>query len=120
MHNNNNSSSTLTNLFQNLPRERSKEVFETLFANNNVKIERIISHGEITPTDQWYNQKEDEFILLLSGNATLMYKDNHTVSLSSGDTLYIPAHQEHRVSYTDTNIETIWLAIFFKSENNTL
>ena len=103
------------NLLKNIPLDKSEEIFETLLDKEFIKIERIISHGEVTPLQEWYKQKDDEFVLLLSGDAIIQYKDDTKVELKPGDYLYIPALKEHRVAYTNKDETTIWLAIFFKS-----
>lgn len=35
------------------------------------------------------------------------------VQLNEGDYLNINAHVKHRVEYTDPDVETIWLAVFY-------
>lgn len=74
-------------------------------------IERIISKGHSTPEGEWYDQDQDEWVLLLQGKAVLSFEDNSTINLASGDYLYIPAHERHRVEWTDPNGDCIWLAI---------
>lgn len=111
---------TPQNLLQNLPIDSSKEIFETILDKEFIKIERIISHGEVTPSNVWYKQDEDEFVLILSGNAIIEYKDKTKVTLNIGDYLYIPALKEHRVAHTHTKRTTVWLAIFFKNSSKSL
>ncbi|MER3432067.1 MAG: hypothetical protein C4288_01210 [Leptolyngbya sp. ERB_1_1] len=50
-------------------------------------------------------------MLLLQGEAQLMYEDGTSICLEAGDYLLIPAHQKHRVSYTSSDPACIWLAI---------
>lgn len=89
----------------------TNEQFDDLIADHGVKIERIISTGQTTPEGEWYDQDRDEWVLLLQGTAELTYETGHRVSLKSGDTLLIPAHQKHRVTYTSTNPPCIWLTV---------
>lgn len=105
------------NLLENLPLNNCEEIFETLLDKEFIKIERIISHGEVTQQGKWYNQKLDEFVLLLSGDATVQYHDGSKVALKQGDYLYIPAFTKHRVAYTSKSETTIWLAVFFKKNS---
>lgn len=99
------------NLFQ-LPHPLpTTEQFEPLYKGKHLLIERIISTGQTTPEEQWYDQEQDEWVLLLQGEAQLMYQDHSTVHLLAGDWLFIPAHQPHRVSYTSSEPPCIWLAI---------
>lgn len=88
-----------------------RELFEPLLETNQLLVERIISTGQTTPESEWYDQPRDEWVLLLQGEAQLMYEDGSTIDLKAGDYLLIPAHQKHRVSYTSSNPACIWLAI---------
>jgi len=99
------------NLFQ-LPKQiLDRELFEPLIETDQLLIERIISTGQMTPEGEWYDQSRDEWVLLLQGEAQLMYEDGSIIDLKAGDYLLIPAHQKHRVSYTSSNPTCIWLAI---------
>ncbi len=92
-----------------LPRE--DEFFETLAAGEDVRIERIISHGHRTPADDWYDQETDEWVVLLQGEATLEWEDQTKTELEAGDWLLIPAGRKHRVSFTTQEPPCIWLAV---------
>jgi len=87
------------------------EQFEDLIPDRGVKIERIISTGQVTPQGQWYDQDRDEWIILIQGKAIIEYEDGKILQLCPGDHLLIPTHQKHRVAYTDTDPPCIWLAI---------
>ena len=97
-----------------LPENLEKEVFETILSFQNIKIERIISKGHVTPDSQWYDQNEHEWVIIIEGKASLMLEDGSEYILSKGSYLNIPAHTKHRVTWTDPNNLTIWLAIFYK------
>lgn len=101
------------NLFDNLV-SSEKEIFQTLIENEKVKIERIITSGQTTPEGSWYDQDQDEFVLVLQGNATVTYDNEESYRLKAGDYLYIPAGQRHRVSWSDPDVVTLWLALFIK------
>ena len=103
----------MMNLFESIGDASQKELFETLLENKKVKIERITTIGQTTPEGQWYDQEEDEFVLVLEGSARVDYEDEST-RLEKGDYLYIPAHKKHRVSWSDPDRVTLWLAIFIK------
>ncbi len=96
------------NLPESLP---DKELFEILHNNEKVKIERIISTGQTTPSGQWYDQDRDEWVILLQGQAELSYADGKSIKLRAGDYLFIPARQKHRVEHTSCEPPCIWLAI---------
>lgn len=103
-----------TNLLSQLPSNEGKEVFETIFQNSALKIERIISFAQTTPEGEWYDQDEDEFVLLVEGSATIFFEDNSEVILKKNDYIHIEAHKKHRV--TSTSLDALWLCIFFKNQ----
>lgn len=91
-----------------LPQE---ETFEPLVESPAVLIERIVSHGQTTPPGQWYDQARDEWVLLVQGEAAIAYDDGTEVTLRAGDSLLIPAHQRHRVTFTSVEPPCLWLAV---------
>jgi len=74
--------SELTNIFNiqgfNLP----EELIEILAQNENIKIERIISEGHTSPKNFWYNQETNEFVILLKGEAEILFENDERVKLS--------------------------------------
>jgi cupin 2 domain-containing protein len=103
----------MKNKFQflkDIPNSSKEEIFETLISNEKVKIERIISYAQTSPEGFWYDQDEDEFVMVVEGEAHIAYDEGELHKLQRGDALYIPAHQRHRVSYTSD--PTVWLAVF--------
>lgn len=100
----------LANLFE-LPPLPPAEYFELLAVGQNLRIERIISTGHTTPAGEWYDQEQDEWVILLQGEAKLVYADGTDCYLKPGDHLLIPAHRRHRVDYTSTQPPCIWLAV---------
>ncbi|MCG6155590.1 cupin domain-containing protein [Rubinisphaera margarita] len=106
----------LSNLFSDLPKSLPEELIEVLAANSHLRIERIVSTGQHSPPDFWYDQDEAEWVALLKGSATLEFADEQRpVELHPGDYILIPAHQKHRVAKTSTDEPTVWLAIFFRT-----
>ena len=101
----------MDNIFQYTNQLSEQEIFETILNSKNLKIERIISTGQITSEDTWYDQEEDEWVILLQGKATLSFFDNSSINLKAGDYLLIKAHQKHRVTFTSFDPPCIWLAI---------
>jgi cupin 2 domain-containing protein len=89
----------------------NSEAFEPLIQTQSLLVERIISTGQTTPEGEWYNQEQDEWVMLLQGEATLSDSEGSQIQLKAGDYLLIRAHQKHRVEYTSTNPACIWLAI---------
>jgi len=93
-----------------------KEFFETLQETENIKIERIISTGQTTPPNQWYDQEKAEWVVLLTGEAELTFENGNIKKLTAGDYLFIPPHQKHRVSYTSVEPACVWLAVHFTNK----
>ncbi|MDQ7017056.1 MAG: hypothetical protein Q9N68_11840, partial [Gammaproteobacteria bacterium] len=90
------------NLFANIPAQLPEELFTTLLETANFKLERIVSQGQSTAEDEWYDQDQDEWVLLLQGSAELQFiEPTQSVALNVGDWLHIPAHRKHRVCRTD-------------------
>ena len=103
----------MKNIFDDIPNELPHEVFSDLLNSDGVKIERIISKGHKSPKDGWYDQTTNEWLILIQGSATLIFENKPTLTLETGDYLNIPAHQKHKVSWTDPSIETIWLTVHY-------
>lgn len=97
------------NLFDALPPAGAGEEFVTLFENRAVKIERIVSHGCQSPEGFWYDQAQDEWVIVLRGQATLEFAGGELVHMNPGDHVAIPKHRKHRVARTEG--QTIWLAV---------
>jgi len=91
-----------------------EELFEALIKTPDILIERIISAGQVSPPDFWYDQEKDEWVVLLQGNAVIEYDNGEKNELFSGDYLFIPSHLRHRIIYTSANPVCIWLAIHGK------
>ncbi len=103
---------TPQNIFSNIPVELPNELFETLHEEGDIRIERIVSKGHHNAENEWYEQIQDEWILLLQGQAKLEFDAPRTTSLlNPGDYLLIPAYVKHRVAWTPESGETVWLAI---------
>ena len=101
------------NLYADIPETLDKELFNTLATGSNVRIERIISRGQSSPEQGWYDQDTDEWVVLLQGAAVIAYPDGSEVTVGEGDYLHIPARSQHRVKWTDPDRATVWLAIHY-------
>ncbi len=100
------------NLFDSLPTSIPNELIQVIAGNQHVRIERIVSHGHSSPDGFWYDQDENEWVIVLKGAARLRF-DDRTVELKAGDFVNIPAHKKHRVEWTTPDEPTLWLAVFF-------
>jgi hypothetical protein len=66
-----------------------------------LRIERIVSTGQITPEGEWYDAEEAEFVLLVSGAARLRIEgEDEDRELGEGDYILLPPHCRHCVTFT--------------------
>ncbi|KAA2212204.1 cupin domain-containing protein [Teichococcus oryzae] len=84
---------------------------DLLAAPSGARVERILSLGASSSPDFWYEQGWDEFVLLVSGAARLVFQDGGECRLEAGDYVILPAFCRHRVAWTDPDRETLWLAV---------
>ena len=103
------------NLFADLPpAPEAAERFTDLLRRPGVRIERIVSTGQCSPPDFWYDQAEGEWVIVLQGAARLRFADeNEARTLQAGDFIDIAPHRRHRVDWTDPTQTTVWLAVFY-------
>jgi len=103
-----------SNLFSSIPTQLPEELFSTLLETPHFKLERIVSEGQSTPENKWYDQDQDEWVLLLQGRAELQFiEPDENLTLKIGDWVQIPAHRQHRVLWTDSGEQTVWLALHY-------
>ena len=108
---------TLRNLLTSLPFARDAEMSETLVTAHGIRLQRIISFGQVSPEGFWYDQKEAEWVMLLTGSARLVIAgEAEERILGPGDAVYLPAHCRHRVEWTDRDHPTVWLALFIDGQ----
>ncbi|ESP94333.1 cupin domain-containing protein [Pseudoalteromonas luteoviolacea] len=100
-------------VFRDIPRDLSDEFFEVIASSDDVKIERIISRGHTSPQTGWYDQAQNEWVIVLQGEGQLTFSDGRVVTLVVGEHINIPAHCKHKVSWTKPDTDTIWLAVFY-------
>lgn len=103
------------NLFSGVDAEVIKEeINEILLENGDFKLEKIVSQGQETPDGQWLEQETNEWVILLTGKAKLLFADEQEACcMQSGDYVHIPAYKRHRVEWTDPEQKTIWLALHY-------
>ena len=100
------------NLFAALPARQAEEQIDLLVDEAGLRIERIVSTGQASPSGFWYDQPDDEFVVLLTGSARLRFeKGDLTLDLVPGDWVEIPARVRHRVESTQADPPTVWLAV---------
>lgn len=103
----------MNNLFNNLP-SLPEELVTVLAENQHVRIERIVSTGHSSPEGFWYDQDDHEWVVVLSGEAKMLFQNGDTLPMKPGDHLLIPAHKKHRVDWTSSEEPTVWLAVFYR------
>ena len=101
------------NIFSDIPEQLPEELSNELASGRRFRLERIVSKGHASPEGFWYDQEEDEWVLLIDGAARLDFDDGRSASLTAGDHPLIPARCRHRVAWTDPERQTVWLALFF-------
>jgi len=103
------------NIFRDIPAELQNELLEEMVTGSTFRMERIVSRGQASPDGFWYDQDENEWVILLQGSAGLRFAGKEElIVLSPGDYVQIPQHYKHRVEWTDKNQETVWLAVYYK------
>ncbi|MFH0726436.1 MAG: cupin domain-containing protein [Pseudomonadota bacterium] len=104
----------LKNLLEDAPNDSTEELVENILSGNHFRMERIISNGQASPKGFWYDQDQNEWVLVLKGKGGLMFEGSKDIiEMNPGDYIHIPAHRRHRVAWTDTARETIWLAVHY-------
>jgi cupin 2 domain-containing protein len=105
----------MNNIFEiNKELDFTNEIFFQLYKNKNCLIEKIISTGQKTEEGKWLEEKNDEFVILLQGESELEFESGEKITLCKGDYCIIPANTKHRINYTTSNPQCLWLAIHIK------
>jgi cupin 2 domain-containing protein len=93
------------------------EDIKELLACPELKIERIVSHGHVSPPGFWFDQTRDEWVIVLAGSAKLRFEhEAEGRLLNTGDYVFIPARKRHRIDWTSEADPTVWLAVHFGVE----
>lgn len=103
-----------TNLLSDLPSPLTKEFMQDIVCGKQFRFERIITPPHSQISESWYDQLQHEVVVLFSGSATLEFADGELLQLMPGDYVTIPAHTKHRVVKTDSQQNTVWLAIYYE------
>ena len=100
------------NLLANIPAALAHEQVDALLSGPGVRIERIVSTGQVSPENFWYDQPQDEWVCVIAGAAGVLIEgEAEPCVLSAGDWLELPARVRHRVEWTDAETPTVWLAV---------
>ena len=99
------------NLFRDAVPASEGERFEALLEHKNLVIERIVSPGSTTRAE--YLQPQDEWVVLLKGEATMTVGDER-IDLNGGDYVFLPARVPHTVERVSEG--AVWLAVHLHQE----
>ena len=106
---------TTGSLFDDLPDPSPDERMEDLASSPGFRVERIVSHGQASPEDFWFDQETAEWVMVVAGRAWLEIEGQpNPHEMAPGDWVFLPAHCRHRVAWTDPDQATVWLAIHDK------
>jgi cupin 2 domain-containing protein len=107
----------IVNILTTLPAKQPDEAVTTLLTTKGVRIERIVSYGNASQEGFWYDQDEVEWIIVLAGHALLTVEgESAERELRPGDSMLLPSHCRHRVSWTHPDQPTVWLAVFVDAD----
>lgn len=101
------------NIFASVIEEPEDELFDLLLNHGDLKIERIVSKGHTSPKSGWYDQDQNEWVIVLKGAATITLENDKPIQLKVGSYLNIPAHTKHKVTWTKPEVATVWLAVHY-------
>lgn len=98
---------SIHNLYAGDSPVQESEIFTPLHQNGTVRIESIRSW--LTAPGGVYDQNEDEWVVLLEGEAELEI-GGVSYRLERGDSLFLPRHTPHRVLFASKG--ALWLGVF--------
>jgi cupin 2 domain-containing protein len=104
------------NILSGIPEARPQELEQLLLENEHLSIRRILSKGHSAPAQGWYEQQDNEWVLVVKGEGIIEFTDHSERHMQEGDYCYIPALKKHRVKWTPEQEATIWLAIHFPGQ----
>jgi len=105
---------TKKGLFADIPDDLKDELIETILQTSSFRIERIVSQGHCSKEGFWYDQSENEWVILLKGSANIRFENQpQLIKINPGEYLHIEKHVRHRVEWTNPEQETIWLAVHY-------
>lgn len=101
------------NIFDDIPENLPEEIFQDIIKTDTIRIERILSHGHSSPESGWYDQTQNEWVIVLAGQGVIEFADGRVVTLAQGDHLNIKSGEKYKVLGTCEKQVTVWLAMFY-------
>jgi cupin 2 domain-containing protein len=102
------------NIFAKMPRVKGREVVQALAGSKKLRLERIVSTGQVTPEGVWLKDRRDEWVVVLKGKAVLrLWGSDRLMRMGAGDYVLIPRNTRHRVEWTRPGRATVWVAVYF-------
>ena len=86
----------MKNIFDGISAVGEEEKFDLLMKGTHYRIDRIVSSGHSSPQGFWYDQEDDEWILLVQGKATLEVEGKF-IDMKAGDYMFLPKNCKHRI-----------------------
>jgi len=105
---------SVNNFYTGFTQDHLLENYKILLSGKKFNLEKIISKGYVTPDDKWIIEDTNEFVMLLKGNADLLFENGQNIKLSEGDYFVIPKNTKHKVTRTSRRPLCYWLTIHYK------
>lgn len=99
----------------NLFNTQNAELATTVTESRKIKVERVVTHGQVSPAGAFCPQEGNDYLLLLKGGLVLEYQATQAkVTLKPGDHIVTKPQDSNRVDWVAPNQETLWLKISFQ------
>ena len=69
------------NIQDSIPIDLGTEAYDNIIRVPGVRIERIVSKGHTSPESGWYDQEENEWVMVLQGFGILTFEDGSIAQL---------------------------------------
>jgi len=104
------------NLFRALSAALRGEQVDVLAETAGLRIERIISRGQITPPGQWYDGARDEWVAVLAGAARLRFEGRRHRARWRPATGSASRRTRGIGGVDGSERATVWLAVHFDAK----
>lgn len=102
----------IKNIFKGISEAGEEEQFDCILKGRNYRIDRIVSSGHTSPEGFYYDQEDDEWIMLVQGE-TVLELEGEFIEMKAGDCLFLPKNCKHRIERTSIEPACVWLCVFF-------